>query len=174
MVPLTMPMIREIRSPASDSRSGRISGMAPATAASKYRSAPAASAASVQLRAVLGQQRLVRGDHARRPRRSAVSSRSLVGSMPPITSTTTSMSSRATSAAASVVSSSAGMSGCRSGRRTATADQFQLRADPGGQLVGLLGQQPDHLGADDAGAEHARPGPHRVAPDALIVSRRAW
>ncbi len=46
VVPLTMPITREIRSPASDSRIGRISGMAPATAASKYRSAPAASAAT--------------------------------------------------------------------------------------------------------------------------------
>ena len=46
MVPLTMPMIRRIRSPASDSRSGRIRGMPPATADSKSRSTPAVDAAS--------------------------------------------------------------------------------------------------------------------------------
>ena len=34
VVPLTMPITRITRSPASDSRSGRITGMAPATAAS--------------------------------------------------------------------------------------------------------------------------------------------
>jgi len=34
VVPLTMPMTRVIRSPARDSRNGRSSGMAPATAAS--------------------------------------------------------------------------------------------------------------------------------------------
>jgi hypothetical protein len=34
VVPLTMPVTREIWSPASDSRSGRSSGMAPATLAS--------------------------------------------------------------------------------------------------------------------------------------------
>ena len=46
MVPLTMPSTRWIRSPTRDSRSGRMSGMPPATAASKSRSTPAASAAA--------------------------------------------------------------------------------------------------------------------------------
>src|SRR5437660_1129726 len=38
-----MPIIRTIRSPANDSRSGRISGMPPPTAASNSRSRPAAA-----------------------------------------------------------------------------------------------------------------------------------
>ena len=46
MVPLTMPITEVISSPTSDSRSGRMIGMAPATAASKYRSTPACSAAA--------------------------------------------------------------------------------------------------------------------------------
>ena len=46
MVPLTMPSTRSMRSPTSDSRSGRMSGMPPATAASNSRSTPAASAAA--------------------------------------------------------------------------------------------------------------------------------
>ena len=62
MVPLTMPITRVMRSPTSDSRSGRMIGMPPATAASKSRSTPARSAACEQLGAVLGQQLLVAGD----------------------------------------------------------------------------------------------------------------
>ena len=45
-MPLTMPMTRTICSPASDSRNGRMTGMAPATAASYRRSTPAAAATS--------------------------------------------------------------------------------------------------------------------------------
>ena len=45
MVPLTMPATRSTVSPASDWVSGRMTGMAPATAASKYRSTWACSAA---------------------------------------------------------------------------------------------------------------------------------
>ena len=37
------------------------------------------------------------------------------------------------------------------------ADQLQRRADAGGQVVGLLVQQPDHLGADRAAAEQRHP-----------------
>ena len=58
------------------------------------------------------------------------------GSMPPITSTTTSMSPRLTSAVASVVTSSAGTpSRTRSGRRTAIPASSTGRADPGGEVV---------------------------------------
>ena len=39
------------------------------------------------------------------------------------------------------------------------ADELQRGADPGGQVVGLLVQQPDHLGADGAAAEQAPAGP---------------
>ena len=37
------------------------------------------------------------------------------------------------------------------------ADQLERRADPGGEVVGLLVQQPDDLGADDAAAEQGNP-----------------
>ena len=63
MVPLTIPATRSTVSPASDWVSGRITGMAPATAASKYRSTRALSAACGQFAGGLGQQRLVGGDH---------------------------------------------------------------------------------------------------------------
>ena len=46
VVPLTMPMTRLMRSPASDSRSGRMRGMAAHTAASNSRSTPDLTAAS--------------------------------------------------------------------------------------------------------------------------------
>jgi hypothetical protein len=46
VVPLTMPITRRMGSPRSDSRSGRMMGMPPATAASNSRSTPAASAAA--------------------------------------------------------------------------------------------------------------------------------
>ncbi|SLJ63887.1 Uncharacterised protein [Mycobacteroides abscessus subsp. abscessus] len=46
MVPLTMPTTRLTRSPDSDWISGRTTGIAPATAASKYRSARLRSAAA--------------------------------------------------------------------------------------------------------------------------------
>ena len=63
MVPLTMPITRVMRSPTSDSRSGRMIGMPPATAASNSRSTPAALGRLEQLGAVVGEQLLVAGDH---------------------------------------------------------------------------------------------------------------
>ena len=62
VVPLTMPITRRMRSPASDSRSGRMSGMPPATDASNSRSTPAPSAVSNSSRADVGEQLLVGGD----------------------------------------------------------------------------------------------------------------
>ena len=63
MVPLTIPATRSTVSPASDWVSGRITGMAPATAASKYRSAWAALGGLGQLAGRHRHQRLVGGDH---------------------------------------------------------------------------------------------------------------
>ena len=62
MVPLTIPATRSTVSPASDWVSGRITGMAPATAASKYRSTWAFSAACASSPVDCGHQRLVGGD----------------------------------------------------------------------------------------------------------------
>ena len=57
-----MPITRRMRSPASDSRSGRMSGMPPATDASNRRSTPAASGGLEQLLAGVREQLLVGGD----------------------------------------------------------------------------------------------------------------
>ena len=62
MVPLTIPATLLTRSPASDWVSGRITGIAPATAASKYRSTRAALGGLGEFAGVVGQQRLVGGD----------------------------------------------------------------------------------------------------------------
>ena len=62
VVPLTMPMMRSMRSPASDSRSGRMNGMPPATAASNSRSTPGLLGRGEQIGADVGQQLLVAGD----------------------------------------------------------------------------------------------------------------
>ena len=47
----------------------------------------------------------------------------------------------------------------RPGRRTAIADQLQRGADAGGQVVGLLVQQPYHLRPDRRRSRASRPGP---------------
>src|SRR5262245_34491761 len=110
-----------MRSPCSDSRSGRSSGIAPATAASKYRSAPPSAAASCRLPPSSASSALF-AVTTLLPPRSASTSHVRAGSMPPTTSTTTSMSSRLTRPSASVVNSfGSTRSGPRSrpGRRTA-------------------------------------------------------
>ena len=59
------PITEVISSPTSDSRSGRMIGMAPATEASKYKSAPARSASANSVAPSSRKQRLVRRDHRR-------------------------------------------------------------------------------------------------------------
>ena len=74
------------------------------------------------------------------------------GSIPPMTSTTT--SARATRADASSVSSAGSMPGRgRSGRRTAMPTSSRRCPHPGGEVVVLLGEQPGDLGAHDATAQ---------------------
>ena len=62
VVPLTMPMTRRMRSPASDSRSGRMSGMPPATDASNKQVDAGVLRSFEELRAEVGEELLVRGD----------------------------------------------------------------------------------------------------------------
>ncbi len=118
VVPLTMPSTRVMRSPASDSRSGRMMGMAPATAASNSRSTPALAAASnssAPQAAISSLLAVTTGFPASR----AANTRSLAGSRPPMTSTTRSTSgSTTTDAASSVKESKPVRAFCRS--RTAT------------------------------------------------------
>ena len=94
--------------------------MAPATAASKYRSRSAFSAASYRVAPSSASSALL-AVTTEAPCSSAERISSRAGSMPPMTSITTSMSPRATRPAASVVNSSAGTSRSRSrpSRRTA-------------------------------------------------------
>ena len=77
------------------------------------------------------------------------------GSMPPITSMTTSTSSRATSAGRVGGQQPVGHVDL-AGRVEAAygdADQLDRRADPGREVTGLLLEQADHLGADRPAAE---------------------
>ena len=62
MVPLTMPITRRTGSPRRLSRSGRMSGMPPPTAASKRRSLPGLVGRLEELDADVGEQLLVGGD----------------------------------------------------------------------------------------------------------------
>src|SRR6266511_3953975 len=108
VVPFTMPITRRMRSPASDSRRGRMRGMPPATEASSSLLAvttglPAFRASVMRLRA---------------------------GSIPPITSTTTSMSGSVTTASASCVNRPAGSGTSRSRARFRTATRFTSRCTP--------------------------------------------
>ena len=88
-------MTRRMRSPASDSRSGRISGMPPATDASNSRSTPAVSAASNSSSPKLASSSLFAVTTGL-PAFSAARIRLRAGSTPPIISTMTSTSGSAT------------------------------------------------------------------------------
>src|SRR5579859_622028 len=123
-----MPMTRRMRSPASDSRSGRISGIPPATDASKSRSTPASAAASKSSDPTLASSSLLAVTTGLPPLRAS-KIRPRAGSMPPITSTTTSIDGSATTAWASLVSTPPGRDTVRSRvvLRTATAASSSRR-----------------------------------------------
>ena len=120
VVPLTMPMMRRTGSPASDSRSARTSGMPPATAASKRRSHPAASAALNTSAPTLASSSLFAVTTGL-PCLSAVRISSRAGSMPPMTSTMRSIVGSSTTSAASRVSRPSGIGTARSRERLRTA-----------------------------------------------------
>ena len=87
MEPLTIPRIRVTLSPASDSLSGRIIGIAAATAASKYSCAPTCSAtlnSSVPWVAIRNLFAVITSA----PEFKAIKMYSLAGSIPPMTSIT--------------------------------------------------------------------------------------
>ena len=154
MVPLTMPRTRLTWSPASDSRSGRSIGMAPATRprsrgrrrpARRPRAGSAPSSASSALLAVTTDLPLDRA--------AAISVRA--GSMPPMTSMTMSMSSRVTSDSASVVSSagSTSTSRVRPRRRTAMPASSSGAPDRAARSSPCSWMQPDDLRADHPAAQ---------------------
>ena len=107
----------------------------------------------VERRAVLREQRLVGGDDGRAAARSRAAAGVRAGSMPPMTSTTT--SARSTSDSASVGQQRPVDDGVALGVDVAhrDPDQLERRADPGGEVVGLRREQPHDLRADDAAAE---------------------
>ncbi len=116
-----MPITRWMRSPASDSRSARMSGTPPATDASNRRSTPAAAAASHSSAPWLASSSLLALTTGL-PLRRASSTRSRAGDMPPITSTTTSIAGSRTTPKGSVVirRSTPGTSRSLDAERTAT------------------------------------------------------
>ena len=71
-----------------------------------------------------------------------------------------------------MVSRLAGISGWWCRRRTATATNSQRRSHSRGQLITLLTEQPDHLGADDARPEDGHPDSLHLRPR-LEVSRNS-
>ena len=129
VVPLTMPISRWMRSPASDSRSGRMSGMPPPTDASNSRSRPADAAAWNSSEPTLASSSLlavITGLPALRA--SRISERA--GSMPPMTSTTTSTPASSTTDSASWVRMPSGMATPRSLAVLRTATRASSRSTP--------------------------------------------
>ena len=128
VVPLTMPMIRRIRSPASDSLRGRMRGIPPATDDSKRRSTPAVEAASKSSAPQLANSSLLAVTTGLPPLR-AVRMSVRAGSIPPMTSTTTSTVGSETTALASAVRipSGTGASRSRDWLRTAIAASSSFR-----------------------------------------------
>ena len=121
MVPLTIPMNRAIRSPARCSRSGRMRGIPPPTAASKRSAARPFAAASMSASPWLASSSLFAVTTGF-PDDSASSTSDRAGSIPPITSTTTSTDGSQTAAKGSSTKRSRGMGTSlgRSRSRTAT------------------------------------------------------
>src|SRR3954470_24089033 len=124
-----MPMTRLMRSPASDSRRARISGMPPPTAASNSRSTPAAAAVWKTSAPTLARSSLLAVTTGL-PAASAPRISSRAGSIPPMTSTTTSTSGWLTTPAVSRVSTPSGSSTSRSRARLRTATATMSRRSP--------------------------------------------
>ena len=107
-----------------------------------------------QGRAVLGEQRLVGADD-RGPDPSAARISVRAGSMPPITSTTTSTSVAGHQRLGVGGEQLGGQVGVALEAQAAygDADELDRGADPGGQVVGLLVDQAGHLGTHDPAAQ---------------------
>ena len=164
MVPLTMPMIRRMRSPASDSRSGRISGMPPATADSKSRSTPAVEAASKSSAPQLASSSLLAVTTGL-PDFRASRIRVRAGSMPPMTSTTTStvgIDHHGAWRRWSGCPSGTGASRSRDRLRTATAASSRSQAGAGRDAVAVLDEQAHQRSADVAAAQQPDPQHRRL------------
>ncbi|CAB4587420.1 unannotated protein [freshwater metagenome] len=124
-----MPMTRLTGSPRRLSRSARMTGIPPATAASKSKSTPAASAAPNSSTPTLANSSLLAVTTGL-PSDSAVEMSSRAGSMPPMTSTTRSTSGSLTTAWASRVRSPSASEISRSRERLRTATLTTSRRMP--------------------------------------------
>ena len=122
-------MTRVMRSPASDSRSGRINGMPPATDASNSRSTPAVSAASKSSSPKFASSSLFAVTTGLADF-NAARIRPRAGSTPPMTSTTTSTFGSLTTASASLVRTPGASSTSRSLARLCTATRATSTLTP--------------------------------------------
>ena len=162
-----MPSTRLIGSPWRLSRSARMIGMPPATAASNSRSRPAASAAAYSSAPTLASSSLFAVTTGL-PLASASRISSRAGSMPPIASTTRSMSGSDTTVWASRVSMPSASSTSRGADRLRTATPCDLEAQAGAALDGgrlrldELHECSTHVPASE------NPDPYR-----LVVARHA-
>ena len=160
VVPFTMPITRRMRSPASDSRSGRISGMPPATDASKRMSTPAPSAVSNSSRPWVASSSLLAVTTGF-PAISASTMRVRAGSIPPMTSTTMSTSGSPTTAPASSVKQRAGSGQVALLGEIAHRDARDLERHAGAGLdhVGVVVDEAHERAAHVATAEDPDPHP---------------
>ena len=143
-----------MRSPASDSRSGRMNGMPPATAASNSRSTPASSAANSSAPTLAS--RLLFPVTTGLPAFRAARISSRAGSIPPITSTTTSMSG-STTRPRRPGEDAAGQLDRPLAGQAAHRHPGHLQAQPGagGDVVAAPPDQLDQGGTDVAAAQQA-------------------
>ena len=153
MVPLTIPATRSTVSPASDWVSGRMTGMAPATAASKYRSTWACSAACASSPVDCGHQRLVGGDDglALLQRGQDRLARRFDGTHHLDDDVDVVAGDQFLDVVGEQVDRHAAVVGHPA---NADAAQHQRRADAGGQVVGALLDDAHHLAADIAQTQY--------------------
>ena len=152
-VPLRMPCSDRIWLAARLCASAAMIGMPPATLASKATARPCSRAGVEDLGAVLGQQRLVGGDHVLAGRQRS-STACLAQSMPPTSSTTTWTRGSPSSGGRSVVTSSAAAATAAACRiADDDAPQHQRPAGAGGEAVGMFEEQLGHAAADGAAAD---------------------
>ena len=112
----------------------------------------------VQLRTVLGEQGLVRGDHRGAAAQGPAQQRP--GRLDPAHDLDDDVDVRPVDQAVEVLGEQLGgqaRPALRAGVADADPDQLDRRADPGGEVLGLGEEQPDHLRADDAAAQQRHP-----------------
>ena len=129
MVPFMIPSTRRIGSARSDSRSGRMNGMPPATAASKSRSTPASCAAAYSSAPQAARSALLAVTTGL-PSASAASTSARAGSTPPMTSTMTSTDGSVAIAMASSVRTPSGSDNLRERARSRTATRVTSTVRP--------------------------------------------